>query len=167
MTMSQLSLGGVVHELLHVYDIEAGLAPAKPWGAVQLYFAAKYPDCYARGRFPGGEILADTVTHLMVPQAWLTYYESDGCPSLSDRPSPVDEQVVLAGLAGEVPEWYTQNITNSDDFWAAWLGAPSLRTLWNLAPEFGGLCSDDWVTYPLKPELFPAADANPFRDAGC
>ena len=111
MTMSQLSLGGVVHELLHVYDIEAGLAPAKPWGAVQLYFAAKYPDCYARGRFPGGEILADTVTHLMVPQAWLTYYESDGCPSLSDRPSPVDEQVVLAGLAGEVPEWYTQNIT--------------------------------------------------------
>ena len=167
MTMSQLDLGGVVHELLHVYDIEPGLAPAKSWGAVQLYFATKYPDCYARGRFPGGEILADTVQHLMVPHAWLTYYESDGCPSLSDRPSPDDEQVVLAGLAGEVPQWYTQNITNSDDFWVAWLGAPSLRVLWNLAPEFGGLCSDDWVTYPLQPEQFPSADANPFRDAGC
>lgn len=167
MTMSQLSLGGVVHELLHVYDIQAGLAPAKAWGAVQLYFAVKYPDCYARDRFPGGEILADTVTHLMVPNAWLTYYESDGCPSLGDRPSPEDEQVVLAGLAGTVPEWYARNITSSDEFWAAWLQAPSLRTLWNLAPEFGGLCSDDWVTYPLEPERFPPASANPFRDAGC
>ena len=54
MTMSQLSLSGVVHELSHVYDIQAGLAPAKAWGAVQLYFAVKYPDCYARGPFPGG-----------------------------------------------------------------------------------------------------------------
>ncbi|WP_423923858.1 cell wall-binding repeat-containing protein [Candidatus Poriferisodalis sp.] len=167
MTMSQLSLGGVVHELLHVYDIEAGLAPPEAWGAVQLYFATKYPDCYARGRFPGGEVLADTVTHLMVPHAWLTYYESGGCPSLPDQPSTDDEQVVLAGLAGKVPEWYAQNITSSDEFWAAWRQAPSLRSLGNLAPEFGGLCSDDWVTYPLEPERFPPADANPFRDAGC
>ena len=164
-TMSQLSLGGAVHELLHVYDGESGLAPAKAWGAVQLYFAVKYPDCYARGRFPGGEILADTVTHLMVPHAWLTYYESDGCPSLPDRPSLEDEQVALAGLAGKVPEWYTQNITSSDEFWAAWRRAPSLRVLWNLAPEFGGLCSDDWVTTPPEPQRFPSA--NPFRDAGC
>ena len=74
---------------------------------------------------------------------------------------------MLAGLAGKVPEWYTRNITNSNEFWAAWLSAPSLRSLWNLAPEFGGLCSDDWVTYPLEPERFPAASANPFREAGC
>lgn len=165
MTMAALSLQTVVHELLHVYDIQAGLAPAKAWGAVQLYFAVKYPDCYAHGRFRGGEILADTATHLMVPHAWLTYYESDGCPSLPHRPSLEDEQVVLAGLAGKVPEWYTQNITSSDEFWAAWLRAPSRRVLWNLAPEFGGLCSDDWITHPLEPDRFP--NANPFRDAGC
>ena len=167
MIMSDLSLGGAVHELLHVYDIEAGLAPRKAWGAVQLYFAVKYPDCYSRGRFFGGEILADTVTHLMVPHAWLTYYESDGCPSLGDRPSLEDEQVALAGLAGKVPEWYTRTITSSDEFWAAWRRVPSLRILWNLAPEFGGLCSDDWVTYPFEPERLPPASANPFRDAGC
>lgn len=167
MTMSELSLGGVVHELLHVYDIHAGLAPPKAWGAVQLYFAVKYPDCYVRGPsgLPGAEILADTVAHLMVPHDWLTYYESDGCPSLGERPSLEDEQVVLAGLAGKVPAWYTQNITSSDKFWAAWLEAPSLLVLWNLAPEFGGLCSDDWVTSPLDPERFPSD--NPFRDAGC
>lgn len=167
MTMSQLTFGGVIHELLHVYDIQAGLAPAKAWGAVQLYFAVKYPDCYNRNDLPGGEILADTVKHLMVPHGWLTYHESDGCPTLGDRPSLEDEQVVLAGLAGKVPDWYSRNITNSGEFWAAWRSAPSLPILWNLAPEFGGLCSDDWVTFPLEPERFPPASANPFRDAGC
>ncbi|WP_419551569.1 cell wall-binding repeat-containing protein [Candidatus Poriferisodalis sp.] len=165
MNMSEMSLGGLVHELVHVYDHQTGLAPGKAWGAVQLYFANKYPDCYWGD--PGTEILADTVTHLMVPHAWLTYYSGTGCPSLGARPSLEDEQVVLDGLAGRVPDWYTKNITTGEEFWAAWLKGPSLRTLINLAPEFGGLCSDEWIRFPLDPELFPAADSDPFRDGGC
>ena len=41
-----MTLGDVVHELAHVYDGTTGLAPGKAWGAVQLYFARTYPDCF-------------------------------------------------------------------------------------------------------------------------
>ena len=99
----------------------------------------------------------------MVPGAWLTYYNSDGCPTL-----PVEaEQVVLQGLAGQVPDWYTENITNGAELWAAWLRGPSLPALANLAGEFGGLCSTEWITYPFDPERFPPADSSPFKDGGC
>ena len=52
---------------------------------------------------PGMEILADTAKHLLVPSGWLTYYESDCCPALPGEPSHEADEVVLAGLAGEVP----------------------------------------------------------------
>ena len=169
MHITAMSLGTIVHELLHVYDLNTGLAPSTPWGAVQLYFATTYPGCYAGDGVGGAEILADTVNHLMVPGTWLTYYNSDGCPTLPPHSEPTleAEQVVLQGLAGRVPDWYTENITNSAELWAAWLRGPSLPALANLAGEFGGLCSTDWITYPFDPELFPAADSNPFRDGGC
>ena len=168
MTFTAIELGGAVHELLHVYDLHTGLAPSKAWGAVQLYFATTYPGCYAPGgNKDGAEILADTVTHIMVPHAWLTYYESPGCPELPHRPSAEAEQVVLQGLAGQVPDWYTENITNGTELWAAWLRSPSMPVLANLAGEFGGLCSTDWITHPLDPERFPAAGTNPFKDGGC
>ena len=169
MHITTMSPGAVVHELLHVYDLHTGLAPSKAWGAVQLYFATTYPDCYAGQVIHGAEILADTVNHLMVPGAWLTYYNSDGCPTLPVRSKPTleAEQVVLQGLAGQVPDWYTENITNGAELWAAWLRGPSLPALANLAGEFGGLCSTQWITYPFDPERFPPADSNPFRDGGC
>ena len=165
MTVNRMEFGGIVHELAHVYDLTTGLAPGKAWGAVQLYFATTYPDCYPPG--PGVEILADTVQYLLVPSGWLTYYESDGCPSLPGEPSREAEEVVLAGLAGEVPAWYSGNIRNGAELWEAWRRAPSLVALANLAAEFGGLCSTAWITSPLDPALFPPARSNPFRESGC
>ena len=168
MVMTEISLG-VIHELLHVYDLHTGLAPSRAWGAVQLYFATTYPDCYAGIDLHGAEVLADTALHVMAPHAWLTYYESPGCPTLSEgsRPTMEAEQVVLQGLAGQVPDWYPENITNGAELWAAWLRGPSMPALANLADEFGGLCSTDWITYPLDPQRFPPADSNPFKDGGC
>ena len=169
MNLERFTLGTLVHELLHVYDLQTGLAPPKSWGAVQLYFATTYPGCYDRGGISGAEILADTVTHLIAPRTLLTYYLSYGCPALPPRsePSGEAEEVALQGMAGQVPDWYTENITNGAELWAAWLRGPSMPALANLADEFGGLCSTDWITYPLDPERFPPADSNPFRDGGC
>ena len=169
MNLERFGLNVLVHELLHVYDLHTGLAPPKAWGAVQLYFATTYPGCYDRGGNSGAEILADTVTHLIVPGALLTYYLRSGCPTLPPRsePSGEAEQVVLQGLAGQVPDWYRENITNGAELWAAWLRGPSLPALANLAEEFGGLCSTDWIVHPLDPERFPPAGSNPFRDGGC
>ena len=169
MYLERPTLYTLVHELLHVYDFETGLAPRKEWGAVQLYFATTYPGCYDYGDRSGAEILADTVTHLIVPEALLSYYLRYGCPTLPPRsqPSAEAEQVVLQGLAGQVPDWYSENITNGTELWAAWLRGPSLPALVNLADEFGGLCSTDWIIYPIDPELFPPAGSNPFKDGGC
>ena len=168
MAMTEISLG-VIHELLHVYDLHTGLAPSTAWGAVQLYFATTHPDCFAGGDLHGAEILADTVLHVMAPQAWLTYYESPGCPTLPEGSLPTleAEQVVLQGLAGQVPDWYRENITDGAELWAAWLRGPSIIALANLAGEFGGLCSTDWITYPPDPARFPPAGSNPFKDGGC
>jgi hypothetical protein len=169
MNIEQFTDYVLVHELLHVYDLQTGLAPPKAWGAVQLYFATTYPGCFDRGGNSGAEILADTVTHLIVPEAVLTYYLGGGCPALPQRsqPSGEAEQVVLQGIAGRVPDWYRENITNGAELWAAWLRGPSLPALANLANEFGGLCSTDWIRNPLDRELFPPAGSNPFRDGGC
>ena len=169
MNIERFGLYVLVHELLHVYDLHTGLAPPKAWGAVQLYFATTYPGCYDRGGNSGAEILADTVTHLIVPGALLTYYLSYGCSTLPPRSKPTTEaeQVILQGLAGQVPDWYSENITNGAELWAAWLRGASLPALANLAEEFGGLCSTDWIVYPLDPERFPPAGSNPFRDGGC
>ncbi|MDE0065323.1 MAG: S-layer homology domain-containing protein [Acidimicrobiaceae bacterium] len=169
MHITAMSLGTLVHELLHVYDLHTGLAPNRVWGAVQLYFATTHPGCWSDGDISGSEILADTVNHVMVPGAWLTYYNSPGCATLPvpSEPTAEAEQVVLQGMAGQVPDWYTDNITNGAELWAAWLRGPSLPALANLAGEFGGLCTTDWITYPFDPGRFPPAGSNPFRDGGC
>ena len=169
MRIERFTLAVLVHELIHVYDLHTGLAPSKAWGAVQLYFATTYPVCHGSAGKGGVEILADTVTHLVVPGAILTYYLFGGCPELLGRTSPTEEaeQVVLQGLAGQVPDWYRENITNGAELWAAWLRGTSMSALANLASEFGGLCSTDWIRYPFDPELFPPAGSNPFKDGGC
>ena len=165
MEIAEMSFGGVVHELAHIYDLTTGLAPRKAWGAVQLYFATTHPDCFMHAD-PGQEILADTVAHLLVPTTWLTYYKSR-CHSVSSEPSREAEEIVLAGLAGEVPDWYTENITNGAELWAALRRGLSPQLLTNLADEFGGFCSTDWFTFPLDPTRFPPEGSNPFKDGGC
>ena len=168
LTMTEISLR-VIHELAHVYDLHTGLAPSSAWGAVQLYFATTYPNCFAGSDFHGAEILADTALHVMVPSAWLTYYELPWCPTLPEGSLPTleAERVVLQGLAGQVPDWYRANITNGAELWSAWLRGPSLPALANLAGEFGGLCRTDWITHPFDPALLPPEGSNPFKDGGC
>ncbi|MDE0652097.1 MAG: hypothetical protein OXI26_00390 [bacterium] len=167
MELAEMALGDAVHELAHVYDSTTGLAPRSAWGAVQLYFAWTYPDCFRDyGQESGSEILADTMAHLVVPSAWLAYYGL-GCPGLGGEPDAEAEQVVRSGLAGEVPDWYTRNITNGAELWRVLRRVLSAQLLANLAGEFGGFCSTDWLRYPLEPNLIPAPRTNPFRDGGC
>ena len=167
MELAEMTLGDAVHELAHVYDSTTGLAPRSTWGAVQLYFAWTYPDCFRDyGQEPGAEILADTMAHLVVPTAWLAYYGA-GCPGLGGEPDAAAEQVVRAGLAGEVPGWYTRNITNGAELWRVLRRVLSAQFLANVAGEFGGFCSTDWFRYPLEPNLVPPPRTNPFRDGGC
>ncbi|MDE0652093.1 MAG: hypothetical protein OXI26_00370 [bacterium] len=162
-------VGILVHELAHVYDDTTSLTPRRAWGAVQLYFAVTYPDCFVSpGLGPGGEILADTMEHLVVPDAWLGYYARRAeCPGLPAEPTREAEAVVRAGLAGEVPAWYTDNIRSGEDLTAAWRAAPSRPALANLAGEFGGLCTTEWLMDPLDPSPSPPDVANLFRDGGC
>ena len=174
-----MTLGVVVHELAHVYDHTLQLVSPKAWGAVQLYFAVTHPDCYTIDGFRAGvELLADTIEHLVVPTASLSYYhppvefeespfDSGECPSVAAEPTGEAESVVLAGLAGEVPDWYTENITSGAELWAAIRGAPSVRLLLNLQDEFGGFCRLDWFRSPLNLDRWPSEDDNQFRDGGC
>ena len=167
MMITDMSLETVIHALARVYDLHTGLAPRRAWGAVQLYFATTHADCFAGTERHGAEILANTLLHVMVPHAYLTYYERHRCRGVPASPTLEAEQVVLQGLAGQVPDWYGENITNGADLWDVWLRGPSFPALANLAFEFGGLCRTDWITSPLDPKLFPPAAINPFKDGGC
>ena len=161
-------LGLVVHELAHVYDLTTSLTHAEAWGAAQLYFAVTYPDCHETGGLGAGvELLADTLTHLVVPDALLVYYSVGDCPGLPPEPSAEAEEVLRAALAGEVPDWFTENFADSAAVWAAWRGAPSMSALANFAEAYGGLCTTGWLEGLYDPAGYPAAAANPFRDGGC
>ena len=167
LTVEEISLD-IIRDLIRVYDLHEGLAPSRAWGAVQLYFASTYPastypDCFTADSHPGSEILADTVMHLLVPEAELTYYDSTDCPSLPRTPSPDAERVVTDGMRGRVPSWYTTNITSGEKLWDAWVSSPSLPALANLADEFGGLCDTAWIEYPFVTLNFPPP-AEAFED---
>ena len=169
--ISNISNYVLVHELAHVYDYTTGLAPRQAWGAVQLYFDTTYADCRA-GQVSPDEILADTIAYIENSSYRLYYYNvasdnSGVCPSLPRRPSSEALEVVRAGLAGRVPDWYHENITNGTDLWAAMRASGSTRIMANLAGEFGGLCSTDWLAAWPDPARTPADGTNPFRDGGC
>ena len=167
MELAEMTFGDAVHELAHVYDSTTGLGAGPAWGAVQLYFAWTYPDCFRDyGQRSGAEILADTMAHLVVPAAGLAYYGAD-CPGLGGEPDREAERVVLAGLAGETPGWYTENITDGAELWWVLRRFPAPQLLANLGGEFGGFCDTDWFRYPLEPPLVPPPRTNPFRDGGC
>ncbi len=177
--VGSMTLGVVVHELAHVFDQTPQLASPRAWGAVQLYFAVTYPDCYIKEGFGAGvELLADTMEHLVVPTAWLSYhhppvdfvespFDAAECPSVGEEPTEEAEAIVLAGVAGQVPDWYTENITSGAELWAAIRRAPSVRIMLNPKDEFGGFCNLDWFRYPLNIRRWPSEDDNQFRDGGC
>ncbi len=168
MEITSLHFSIVVHELAHVYSGTTDLVSGEAWGAVQLYFAVTYPDCHTEaGQPPGEEILADTVKSVVMPSASLNYFDAGSCPALPDEPTPEMQQIVRDGLQGEIPGWYRENITNGAELWAALRRAPSAQIIANLANAFSGLCSTDWLTYPLDVNRLPPEGANPFRDGGC
>ena len=167
MTITDISLATVIRELARVYDLHTGLAPRRAWGAAQLYFASKYPQCLAGTDLHGSKVLADTVLHVMVPHAPLEYYGARGCRGVPLTPAVEAEQVASQALAGRVPDWYTTQIFNGLELWTAWLRGPSLPALANLRDEFGGLCSTTWVTSPLTLNLFPTPRRSPFLNDRC
>ncbi|MCY3952329.1 MAG: hypothetical protein OXG69_07250 [bacterium] len=161
---SSMDLEVVVHELAHVYDFTTGLAPARAWGAVQLYFTTTIDGCAQEPWADGVELLADAMRFLIFPGDGLTYldHKSPDCASLPAQLSEEAFEVLRAGLADEVPAWYTDNFTNGTDLWAQFLIGRSPTALANLAQEFGGLCTIHWATYPLNPRTVPAAGTDPF-----
>ena len=165
MTIADLSLANVIHYLARVYDLHTGLAPAAPWGAIQLYFASTYSHCPAEADFAGAAILADTMLHLTVPHARLPYHQPGQCFNLPVEPTALDEQIVLAGLAGQVPGWYLANVNSGFELWMTWRLGPSLPALANLMDQFGGLCTTEWLIVPLHSELMPSRHVDPFT--GC
>ena len=165
LTVNEISLD-VLRELVRVYDLHQGLAPARSWGAVQLYFASTYSDCFTSSAHRGSEILADTMMHLLVPEAELTYYDSAACNSLPTSPNAQAEQVASDGMRGRVTRWYTTSITTGTKLFTEWRKAPSLPALANLSIEYGGLCSTNWVDYPFVTSSFPASD-KAFKNDGC
>ncbi len=151
-----------VHELAHVYDGATALTPNRAWGAVQLYFAVNYPNCNASGE----ETIADTMLHLVFPDAPLTYYgPASACLGTPSAPTEEDLDVLRSGLAGEVPAWYTRTIIDGADLWWTLRGLPTMSLiLSNLMGEFGGLCRTDFLR---NWSLLPLRKSNPFRDGGC
>ena len=151
-----------VHELAHVYDHATAFTPDRAWGAVQLYFAVTYPRC----TFGGTEAIADAMLHLVDPDAFLTYYGPlSACPETPVRPTEEDLEVLRSGLAGEVPGWYTEYISDGADLWRAFLDSSGdLTLLSNIMHEFGGLCRTDFL---MNWTIAPPRSVNPFRDGGC
>ncbi len=165
MTITEMTLETVVHQLARVYDLHTGLADAREWGPAQLYFASRYPGCASGTNQHGAEVLADTLLHTTVPHAWLSYYQGRGCAGLPRTPSSQAELVLYDALDGFVPEWYQDNITTPAELWTAWRRGPSLPALANLTHEFGGLCTTWITTLPLIP---PFPQNPPFEDfASC
>ena len=150
-----------VHELAHVYDRATALTPNRAWGAVQLYFADTYPNC----RTGGEEIIADTMLHLVFPDAPLSYYGSgSSCPTTPAMPTARAEAILRSGLAGEVPRWYTDNVTDGAALWWMMSVARNPVLVSNLMGEFGGFCRTDFL---MNWRVAPLRESNPFADGGC
>ncbi|MDE0352245.1 MAG: S-layer homology domain-containing protein [bacterium] len=180
MTITDMSVGTVIRQLARVYDL--GIAAGEQWGAVQLYFASRYPRCSPGDYLHGAQVLADTLLHVTAPHAWLPYYQggrSRDCTGLPSTPTREAEQVVSQGLEdrrapGRAPDWYYTNITSAAELWTTWRNNPSLPALDNLLRvEYGGLCMtwiQDWIPTPgtpatALPNQIPTQPQ--FIDAGC
>ena len=171
MIITDMTMDTVVRQLARVYDLQAGLASAAEWGAVQLYFASTYPRCAPGDYLHGAEVLADTLLHVTVPYAYLPYYEGRTCSGLPRTPTPEAERLVEQGLEGRrMPDWYFREIVNASDLWTTWLRGTSLPALDNLlSGEYGGLCDINWIATWIGPLVdttaIPAQHPPPFRQA--
>lgn len=171
MTITDMTVDTVIRQLARVYDLQAGLASAEEWGAVQLYFASTYPRCAPGDYLHGAEVLADTLLHVTAPHAYLPYYQGRSCSGLPRTPTAEAERVVLQGLdARRTPDWYFTEIVSASDLWTTWRRGPSLPALDNLVSgEYGGLCETDWIATwigpPVDATAIPPQHPPPFRRA--
>ena len=84
--IAELRLEVAVHELAHVYDTTTGLASRRAWGAVQLYFGIRYPDCF-RDQGSGPVRRFSPTPSRISPCRWRRSPTTrPGCPGLGDRP---------------------------------------------------------------------------------
>lgn len=171
MTITDMTVETVVRQLARVYDLQAGLASPTAWGAVQLYFASRYPRCAPGHYLHGAEVLADTLLHVTAPHAWLPHYQGRACAGLPTTPTPEAERVVQQGLESRrrAPDWYYDTIRSAGDLWTTWSRAPSLPALDNLVSgEYGGLCDTTWIARWVGPPpdstAIPALRPPPFRN---
>ena len=109
------------------------------------------------------------MSYLIVPTAWLTYYESRGCPNITpgSKPTSEAEQVVLQGLAGQVPDWYRENITNGAELWAALGPRPVAAGAGQPGRRVRRAVQHGLDHLSPQPGALPPADSNPFKDGGC
>ena len=159
--LDSMDIEVVVHELAHVYDFTTGLAPARAWGAVQLYFTTMFEGCEAEPWSDGVELLADAMRYLILPGDGKTYldHKAPNCPTLPAKLSSEAWEVLRAGLAGEVPAWYTENFTDGAALWSQFLIGRSPTALANLAPRVRRvlLAGAGPLSRPTRPGCLPPA----------
>ena len=115
MTITDMSLETVIHQLARVYDLHTGLASSPfAWGAAQLYFASKYPRCVPVTDQHGAEVLG---RHDAAFDRAARFFELLPGPGMlrdcRGTPSSEAERVVRQALDGDVPDWYYNNITTA------------------------------------------------------
>ena len=91
----------LVHELAHVYTANSELpTPRWPWGLAWLYFWES-AGSYVHPRTCPAELLAETMTALALPNAYLPYYDIcfDGVASQSERAEMA--AIVTSAAAGQ------------------------------------------------------------------
>ena len=174
MLLGTMTLKTAVHQLAHVYDVTTWLTPDRAWGAVQVYFIARYAHCIEeKGWYdPPSEFLTYGMEVIAIPEyqprtAGPPVHDPSGCFFGGPEQAGGPESVIASGLAGEVPQWYTEHIKSGADLWAVLRSAPSSPALANLRHEFGGLCPAEWLRRPFDGQSQPPQGANPFRDGGC
>ncbi|MCY4103943.1 MAG: hypothetical protein OXG55_11910 [bacterium] len=95
----------------------------------------------------------------------MTYYgPGSSCAGTPDAPTEQEKSILRSGLAGEVPAWYTDNVTDGASLWHLLFNVGNLTLMSNLMGEFGGLCRSDFL---MNPSLTPPRNSNPFADGGC
>jgi hypothetical protein len=156
----------IIHELAHVWERTHALAPDRGATArAQLYMLDNH-----RHQCHPAEVVADTMLHLVRPEAYLAYFDF-ACPTLPDAPTAEMEAVVAAMLDGVDHPWFASVYGNGTVAWASLMamtedpfGFERHVLVHNLADEFGGYCS---VGNTIDTAFRGGADPNPWADDGC
>lgn len=156
----------IIHELAHVWERTHSLAPDRGATArAQWYLLDNH-----RHQCHPAEILADTMLHLVRPDAYLAYFDF-ACPTLPDEPTAEMEAVVASMLDGVDHPWFASTYANGTVAWTSLMaitedpfGFERYVLIHNLADEFGGYCS---VDNTIDAAFRGGTDPDPWADDGC